>query len=350
MTAALAAAAPAYAELHCLSNFTFLRGASHPHELVSQAIALGYRALALTDECSVAGVVRAHVAAKERPLKLIIGAEFRLTCQMKFAALAINRAGYGQLCRLITRGRRAAAKGEYSLSRADLEAAALSDCFILWLPARVAAAEQAQWLAARFQPRLRFAVELLREGGDAARLRELTRLGAQHQVPLVACGDVHMHVRARRPLQDALTAIRAGVPVAEAGARLYPNAERYLREPERLGKLYPPELLAASVAVAEACHFSLDELRYEYPRELVPAGHTATSYLRELTESGARWRWPDGVPASERRAIEHELELIAELHYEPYFLTVQDIVAWARRRRSCARGAARRPTRACATA
>jgi error-prone DNA polymerase len=333
VNAGAAAGAPAYAELHCLSNFTFLRGASHPHELVQQAIALGYRALALTDECSVAGVVRAHMAAKDRPLKLIIGAEFRLSCTLKFAALAINRQGYAQLCRLITRGRRAAAKGEYTLSRADLATAALADCFILWLPGRVASPEQAQWLAARFPPaRLRFAAELLREGGDAARLRELTRLAAQHQVPLVASGDVHMHVRARRPLQDALTAIRCAVPVAEAGARLYPNAERYLREPQRLGRLYPPELLAASVALADACHFSLDELRYEYPRELVPQGHTAASYLRKLTEAGARWRWPQGVPASERRAIEHELGLIADLSYEPYFLTVHDIVAWARSR------------------
>ncbi len=337
-TGAAAGAAPAYAELHCLSNFTFLRGASHPHELVQQALALGYRALALTDECSVAGVVRAHMAAKDRSLKLIIGAEFRLTCALKFAALAINRRGYAQLCRLITRGRRAAQKGEYTLSRADLEAAALTDCFILWLPGVSAAPEEAQWLAARFPQRLRFAVELLRAGGDAARLRALTRLGEQHQVPLVACGDVHMHLRTRRPLQDALTAIRLGVPVAEAGARLYPNGERYLREPQRLARLYPPQLLKESVELATACHFSLDELRYEYPRELVPQGHTATSYLRELTEAGARWRWPDGVPASERRAIEHELALIAELQYEPYFLTVQDIVAWARSRQILCQG------------
>ncbi|HEY2808389.1 MAG TPA: error-prone DNA polymerase [Steroidobacteraceae bacterium] len=329
---AAAAAAPAYAELHCLSNFTFLRGASHPHELVHQAVALGYRALALTDECSVAGVVRAHMAAREQPLKLLIGAEFRLTCGLKFAALAINRQGYAQLCRLITRARRAAVKGEYRLSRADLGDAALSECFILWLPGRVVQAEEAQWLVARFGQRLRLAAELLREGGDAARLRELTRLGAQHRVALVACGDVHMHVRARRPLQDALTAIRCGVPVAAAGARLYPNGERYLREPQRLERLYPQELLAESVRVAEACHFSLDELRYEYPRELVPPGHTAASYLRELTEAGARWRWPAGVPAGERRALEHELALIAELSYEAYFLTVHDIVAWARSR------------------
>ncbi len=327
---ALPGAVPAYAELHCLSNFTFLRGASHPHELIEQAVMLGYRALALTDECSVAGVVRAHMAAKGRPLKLIVGAEFTLTCGLKFAALAINRQGYAQLCRLITRGRRAAVKGEYLLTRPDLEAAGLTDCFILWLPDRAGSPEQAQWLAARFPGRLRFAVELLRAGADAAHLARLTRLGAQHQVPLIACGDVHMHVRARCALQDALTAIRLSVPVAQAGARLYPNGERHLREPERLAKLYPPALLAATVELADACHFSLDELRYEYPRELVPEGHTGASYLRELTEAGARWRWPDGVPQGERQAIEHELALIAELSYEPYFLTVHDIVAWAR--------------------
>jgi error-prone DNA polymerase len=331
MNAAAAAAQPAYAELHCLSNFTFLRGASHPHELVHQAIALGYSALALTDECSVAGVVRAHMAAKERPLKLIVGAEFRLECGLKFVALALNRAGYAQLCRLITRGRRQAQKGQYRLSRADFEALPLPECFILWLPDAQVRAEEARWLAGCC-PHLRFAAELLRNGDDAAHLRRIRRLGEELNVPLVASGDVHMHVRQRRPLQDALTAIRLGVPVREAGTRLYPNGERYLREPARLARLYPEELLAESVAVAEACHFSLDELRYEYPRELVPEGHSPTSYLRELTEAGARWRWSNGVPESERRAIEHELELIAELRYEPYFLTVHDIVAWARSR------------------
>ncbi|MBS0580941.1 MAG: error-prone DNA polymerase [Proteobacteria bacterium] len=331
MNAAAAAARPAYAELHCLSNFTFLRGASHPHELVHQALALGYSALALTDECSVAGVVRAHVAAKERPLQLIVGSEFRLDCGLRFAALAINRQGYAQLCRLITRGRRQAQKGQYRLSRADLEALPLPQCFILWLPGAEVRAEEAGWLAARC-PHLRFAVELLRNGDDAAHLRRIRRLGEQLRVRLVASGDVHMHVRQRRPLQDALTAIRLGVPVAEAGTRLYPNGERYLREPERLARLYPPGLLQESVQVAAACRFSLDELRYEYPRELVPEGHTPTSYLRELTEAGARWRWSEGVPESERRAIEHELALIAELKYEPYFLTVHDIVAWARSR------------------
>jgi error-prone DNA polymerase len=324
-------ALPAYAELHCVSNFTFLRGASHPHELIERADALGYGALAITDECSVAGVVRAHMAAKNRPLKLIVGAEFRLQCGTKLVALARDRRSYGGLCRLITRGRRAADKGQYSLTRADLEAVDLTGCFVLWLPPAVAAtAAELEWLAARFAADLRIAVELLRDGRDGERLTTLTALGAHYGVPLLASGDVHMHVRARAHLQDALTAIRLGVPVAQVGSRLYANGERHLRERRRLQRLYPAALLAATVELAAACHFALDELRYEYPRELVPEGETASSYLRRLTEAGARWRWPDGVPASERRAIEHELELIAELRYESYFLTVQDVVAWAR--------------------
>src|SRR5215472_8136919 len=325
-------AVPRYAELHCLSNFTFLRGASHPHELVERADALGYSALALTDECSVAGVVRAHMAARNRRLKIIVGAEFRLTCGLKLAALAIDRAGYGRLCRVITRARRAAAKGQYTLTRADLEAAAPEGCFILWLPEARIQAEEARWLAERFPGKLRIAAELLRGGEDGERLARLTSLGAGLGVPLLAGGDVHMHVRARRRLQDALTAIRLSVPITDVGSRLYPNGERYLREPERLARLYPPALLEAAAEVADGCHFSLDELRYEYPRELVPEGETASSHLRRLTYEGARWRWPGGVPESERTAIEHELALIAELGYEPYFLTVQDVVAWARSR------------------
>jgi error-prone DNA polymerase len=322
---------PAYAELHCISNFTFLRGASHPHELIEQADALGYSALAITDECSVAGVVRAHMAAKRRQLKLIIGAEFRLSCGLKFVALAIDRRGYGQLCRLITHGRRAAVKGQYTLTRDDLQALGPEQCFILWLPAARPQPDELRWLAARFAGRVRIAVELLREGEDAKRLATLTRIGAECGIGLLASGDVHMHLRGRRRLQDALTAIRLNEPIAQLGKRLYANGERYLRERARLERLYPRELLAATVEMAQRCHFSLDELRYEYPHELVPSGETPTSYLRRLTEEGARWRWPGGVPAAERTALEHELALIAELRYEPYFLTVHDVVAYARR-------------------
>ncbi|MGH8132255.1 MAG: PHP domain-containing protein, partial [Steroidobacteraceae bacterium] len=322
---------PAYAELHCLSNFTFLRGASHPHELVEQAGALGYAALAITDECSVAGAVRAHMAAKRRGIKLIIGAEFRLTCGLRFVALAIDRHGYGRLCRLITRARRAAGKGHYTLTRADVEATGPEGCFILWLPAVRPSPAELRWLVQHFPGKLRIAVELTRDGEDGARLAALEALGAQLGVPRLASGDVHMHVRARRRLQDALTAIRLRVPIAAVGSRLYPNGERYLREPARLARLYPTELLAATVELAQACSFSLDELRYEYPRELVPPGETPASYLRRLTDEGARWRWPGGVPKPERTAIEHELALIEELRYEPYFLTVHDVVAYARR-------------------
>jgi len=321
---------PAYAELHCLSNFTFLRGASHPHELIEQADALGYSALAITDECSVAGAVRAHMAARKRSLRLIIGAEFHLVCGLRLVALAIDRRGYGRLCRLITRGRRAADKGQYTLTRADLEAVDPEQCFILWLPASAPRPEELDWLATRFPGKVRIAVELLRDGADGARLAALGQLGARYGVPLIASGDVHMHVRARRRLQDALTAIRLRTPIAQLGSRLYANGERYLRERARLLRLYPRVLLAATVELAAQCQFSLDELRYEYPRELVPPGETPTSHLRALTEAGARWRWPHGVPPAESAAIEHELALIAELNYEPYFLTVHDLVAYAR--------------------
>ncbi|HEV2271680.1 MAG TPA: error-prone DNA polymerase [Steroidobacteraceae bacterium] len=329
---------PFYAELHCLTNFTFLRGASHPHELVGQAVELGYEALAITDECSVAGVVRAHVAAKGQQLKLIIGSELRLTCGLQLVVLATDRRGYGRLCRLITRGRRAAEKGEYSLTRADLEENGLERCLILWLPgvsseearSEEAHSEEARWLKERFPDRLWAAVELLRDGMDRERLGTLQRIGRDVGLPLVASGDVHMHVRARRRLQDAVTAIRHNVPIWEAGSKLYPNGERYLRERGRLAKLYPRELLEETVAIARRCTFSLEELRYEYPHELVPHGETPTSHLRKLTEAGSRWRWPQGVPPGERAAIEHELALIADLRYEPYFLTVHDIVAFAR--------------------
>jgi error-prone DNA polymerase len=331
-------APPRYAELHCISNFTFLRGASHPHELVERADALGYTALALTDECSVAGAVRAHMATRNRRLKLIVGAEFRLSCGMRLVALAIDRGGYGRLCRLITRARRAADKGQYTLTRADLEALPPQGCYLLWLPGPCIETTEVRWLAERFAGQLRIAVELLRDGADGARLAELSALGAQLGVALVASGDVHMHVRARRRLQDALTAIRLNLPVAEAGWRLYPNGERYLREPARLARLYPPQLLEAAAELADGCHFSLDELRYEYPREIVPPGETAAGYLRRLTYEGAARRWPGGIPASERSAIEHELALIGELGYEPYFLTVYDVVAFARSQRILCQG------------
>ncbi len=322
---------PDYAELHCLSNFSFLRGASHPEELVGRAVDLGYAALALTDECSVAGLVRAHVAARERSLKLIAGTELQLVDGLRLVLLARNRSAYGQLCQLITRGRRAAPKGAYRLARAALESG-LDDCLALWLPPTIPAPADARWFRQHFPDRAWLAVELLAGPDDRGRLQQLRALAAAVSLPLVAAGDVHMHRRGRRALQDALTAIRLKTRVAAAGRALFPNGERHLRSRERLAGIYPPELLAETLSIAQQIDFSLDELRYEYPDELVPAGETASSWLRRLTEAGAARRWPGGMPAKVRRLVEHELELIRELRYAPYFLTVHDIVSFARRR------------------
>ncbi len=341
---------PEYAELHCLSNFSFLRGASHAEELVVQAKLLGYAALAITDECSLAGVVRAHSAVRKvGGVKLLIGAEFALACGLRFVAIARNRSGYARLSRLITRGRRAAEKGSYALTRADVEefigdSAAPREhevvregTLVLWLPplsvdeTGAVAGEQGEWMARTFAGRAWIAVELTRDGCDRERLAHCRELGAVLDLPLTAAGEVHMHVRERRRLQDALTAVRHGVTVAEAGTRLHPNGERHLRDRARLARLYPPELLAETVKIAALATFSLDELRYEYPRELVPDGETAASHLRTLTEAGARKRWPTGIPQKMRAQIDYELKLINDLAYESYFLTVHDIVNEARR-------------------
>jgi error-prone DNA polymerase len=328
---------PDYAELHCLSNFSFLRGASHAEELVTQAKELGYTALAITDECSLAGVVRAHTAVKKigGGIKLLIGAEFVLDCGLRLVVIARSRPGYARLSRLITRGRRKAEKGSYSVSRADVEEFLAQDTegtLALWLPATQADAdEQGAWIARVFAGRAWIAVELLRDGRDREHLGACRRLGARHALPLAAAGDVHMHVRERRALQDALTAVRHGVSVAEAGTRLFPNGERHLRERQRLAKLFPAELLAETVKIAALANFSLDELRYEYPRELVPEGETPGSHLRKLAQAGARRRWPAGIPEAMQAKIDYELALIGDLKYESYFLTVHDIVSEARR-------------------
>ncbi len=321
----------AYAELHCLSNFTFLRGASHPEELVERAHVLGYRALAITDECSLSGVVRAHQKAVELGLQLIIGTEVRLGDGPRLVLLACNRAGYAQLCRLITRGRRHADKGDYRLQRADLEGR-LPDCLALLPLGLDEADESLVWLGRTFAGRAWLAVELLRDGQDAERLRLSEQLAGSYRLPRLASGDVHMHVRGRRALQDLLTAIRLNTPVADLGHARLPNGERHLRTPDDLACLYPPALLAETLAVAGRCSFSLDELRYEYPNDVTPAGLTPCAYLRRLTEQGIRRRWPDGCPGRVRAQVEHELALIAELEYEAYFLTVWDIVRYARER------------------
>jgi len=321
-----------FAELHCLSNFSFLRGASHPEELVAQAARLGYRALALTDECSLAGVVRAHLGAKKHAIRLIIGSEFTLEDGLKLVLLATDRQSYGNLSALITVGRRQAEKGRYRLNRDDLEAHFPRGCLALWLPGEPIEESDGRWLKERFDADLWLGFGRFLSGRDQERMKAAEAMGQRLRIPLVACNDVHLHHPSRRALQDTLTAIRLGTPLSQLGYALFPNGERHLRPLPRLAKLYPPEWIEESWRIAERCRFFLDELRYEYPRELVPEGHTPTSWLRRLAEEGLLKRWPNGAPDKVKKQIAHELGLIAELAYEPYFLTVHDIVRYARER------------------
>lgn len=337
---------PAYAELHCLSNFSFLRAASFPEEMVERAIELGYHALALTDECSMAGVVRAHVAKKaagERAgnFMLIIGSEFTCLHKEHLVLLARNRRGYGQICALITESRRYAGKGEYALELRQVLEAPLSDTLVLWVPPQdvdnYPAFEQASvktllQLSTVFAQRLWIAGELFLLAGDDAKKIALQRLSALTGVPLCAAGGVQMHVPQRRILRDTITAVRLGKPIAELGFDLPANGQQYLRSRQLLARIYPSEWLAQTVLIADQCRFSLDELRYEYPRELVPASHSPASWLNKLTQEGMQLRWPAGAPESVQQLVSKELKLISELAYEHFFLTVHDIVVFARSR------------------
>lgn len=324
-----APALPAYAELHCLSAFSFQRGASRAKELFERAQAAGYHALAITDECTMAGIVRALEASREFGVPLIVGSEIQLDDGPKVVFLAADLAGYTTLCRWITVARRRAPKGRYELRREDVVDPP-PGLLALWVPGYPPDEAEGAWLSGLFPDRLWVAVELHREATDALRMEELRGVGARLGVPLVAAGDVHMHVRRRRALQDVLTAVRHRTTVAQAGWRLFQNGERHLRSRQALSAIYPADLLAETLRIAERCTFSLEELRYTYPHELVPAGHTAATWLRHLVEDGIRWRWPDGLDARTRDLIEHELALIEELNYPSYFLTVADIVRFAR--------------------
>jgi error-prone DNA polymerase len=338
---------PPYAELFCFSNFTFLRGASHAEELAERAAQLGYAGLAITDECSLAGVVRAHVAAKEAKLPLVIGSYFRLVNADRSPAfglilLARNREGYGNLSELITLARTRAPKGEYLLTPQDLSRPdgknahlrGMPDCLAILVPDFPASEDaldrQLEWLVQTFTGRAWCGLILHQRAMDDIHRGAVGYVADRHGVPVVALGHVVMHVRSRKPLQDTMTAIRVGKPVHECGYDLTPNAEQHLRSRLRLANLYPEYALSETINIIARCAFSLDELRYEYPDELVPPGFTPAAYLRQETYMGAQRRFPSGIPHNVQEQIEHELELIADLQYEPYFLTVYDIVRFAR--------------------
>jgi len=432
---ALLPSLPDYVELHCISNFTFLAGASHPQELIARAFQLGYSGMALTDECSVAGTARAHhaikvlredmweaVARSARRLaagqaageaddgemgdivafveeadeardaedggeggdeieddgaaadfgddpdaavrrhamletlavaadafNLIIGSRFTLTADPgsqlpppRLVLLAQNREGFGNLCEFITLGRRRADKGNYVLYPSDLadpqpdvqHLRGMPDCQVILLPDYCADAEvlraQARWCREVFGDRVSMALELLQGHAEALHRTRLQDVSRQTGVPLVAAGAVTMHVRSRKPLSDVLTAIRLGTPLPQCGMALAPNAEAHLRMRQVLSRLYPREALARTLHIAGQCSFSLDALRYEYPEELVPDGLTPIAYLRQEVKRGMAERFPHGMEPEWEKQLEDELALIEEKQYEPFFLTVHDIVRFAR--------------------
>ncbi len=388
---------PPYAELHCRSNFSFLTGASHPEELLARAAQLGYEALALTDECSVAGVVRAHeelkrqreqaVASGMPAIRLLLGTHLDISPMepegplhaealappgpgllpegsggatpgldadgvpppaavrahgLRVVVLAHNRSGWGQLCELITRARARAPKGQYRARPQDLlHHQALDHCTVLLIPRRedpwAVLLAQARWCAQAFGHRAAIAIERLLWADDSRLLEGVQAVVnqlAMEGLPLTiaAAGDVLMHRRSRKPVQDTLTAIRLRRPLSQCGTALARNAEQHLRSRLQLAQLYRPAWLQATVEIARRCTFSLDELRYEYPAELVPEGLTPIQHLRALVAHGARERHPNGIPASVQAQLEREFELIEALRYEPFFLTVHDVVRFARHR------------------
>jgi len=371
---------PDYAELHCRSNFSFLQAASHPGELVRTAAELGYRSLAITDESTLAGIVRAHGAIKElaaggNGLRLVVGATLGplvaadddRTGGLRDAAglvvWAADRRGYANLCRLLTRGHGvdpvsgsvvatasgAVTGGGIACRITATDVASHAEGLLAGVPLAILheACEAARHRAGTrgaidvlgqwkdiFGERLCCLAEVACEGDDAARLSWYGTVARRAGVPVVAAGDVRCHVRGRLPLLHALTAVRHGKSIEEIRGRLVANGERHLHDRRRIADRFAPlpGAVARSVEWASRCTFTLDELRYEYPESVVPPGRTPQEHLARMVWKGARQRYPDGVPQKVRALVDHELALVSELGYEAYFLTVFDIVRFARRR------------------
>jgi len=322
----------AYAELFCQSNFSFLTGASHPEELVMQADFLRYDAIAITDECSLAGVVRAHTAIKQHQLGIrqIVGSVFTLHDECRFVLLCPDREAYTELCRIITNARRRSEKGHYQLSEWDVMSA--RHCLLVWLPGHHQRdTHWGHWLTQHHSGRLWIGVQRHLGPQDQAYLSHCRQLAQQLTLPLTACGGVLMHSATRLPLQHVLTAVAHSRPLEKVQVHLLSNTERALRSQNKLSKLFPAEWLAESVQIARRCQFQLSELHYHYPSELVPQDTTPIAYLRQLVARGKTLRFPDGVPQDIDDLIEKELTLIDELNLPYYFLTIHDIVMFAKR-------------------
>ncbi len=324
-----------YSELYCQSTFSFLQAASQPEELVQQAAFLGYHSLALTDECSVAGVVRAHHHIKQHnlSLRLIVGSLFNLSDQgLSVILLSPDSTGYTELCRIITNARRRADKGKYVLSEWDLMSS--KHCLCIWLPSGNPQQDNhwSTWLKQHFSGRLWLGWQRYLQSGEHIYHAHCKTLSTQYELATVACGGALMHSAERLPLHHVLTAIREGKTVDSCGFSLLPNHERALRSRDKLSRLFSEDMLLETQVIAQLCQFSLDSLSYTYPKELVPSTHTPMSYLRQLVEEGIRQRFPEGVSQDVQATIDKELRLIDEMNYAAFFLTIHDIVCFAKSR------------------
>ncbi|MFA6043747.1 MAG: PHP domain-containing protein, partial [Phycisphaerales bacterium] len=326
-----------YVELDVRSNFSFLTGASYPDELVEAAATLGHSAIAIADTHSLAGIVRAHVAAKRRGVQLIVGTRVYPTDAPGMALLLYptDRPAYARLCRLLTLGKRRALKGHCTLTLADIREANEGLLALVVPPPNLdpACAATLSHLRDWFdEDRLSLSLARTYQQTDEQRARDIVALARHTRVPVVATNAVHYHVPERRPLQDILTCIRHRCTIEAAGWRLFANAERYLKPAEEMQRLFrhQPGAITRTLEIAARTQgFNLDQLRYEYPDEIVPTGTTPIGHLTSLTWAGAARRYPQGVPASVAAQIRHELTLIEDLRYAPYFLTVHEIVEFA---------------------
>lgn len=328
-----------YAQLFTTTKFTFLTGASHPAEYVYCAHELGYDALAITDECSLAGIVKAFMAAEEMNFKLIIGSRFKLSNGMDLIAIAPSRIAYAELSGFITLARGRAEKGSYEAHFEDLRFR-LRNCLVIWVvkPTQAISNDVVDELSKAFDSRLWIGINHQLHSGEHEDFERWLRLSLDKHIPLVACGEALMHCDSRKPLQDIVSAIRHSTPLHEMGTRLELNGEAYLKSLHQLAKLYPRELLDETSVIADRCHFSMNELRYQYPRELVPTDLTPIQHLRNLVIEGKHQRWPEAIPDFVEELLEKELQLIEELEYEYYFLTVHDIVRFARSQKILCQG------------
>ncbi|HEY0680609.1 MAG TPA: PHP domain-containing protein, partial [Chitinophagaceae bacterium] len=329
-----------YTELQVTTNFSFLRGASHPEELVDQAADLGYKEIAITDRNSFAGLVRAHVAAKKKGIRIIPGCRLDLLDGPSLLAYPTNCKAYSLLSNLITNGNLRAEKGDCKLYTADvflhsngikfivLPPDVLNDQFDFDAPFKKALQDYRY----AFGDNLYIAASRYYLGDDAKFLYRLSQLSSSFRIPMIATNDVHYHHPDRRELQDILTCIREKCTIHTAGYKLHPNAERYLKpanEMERLFRQYP-QAIHRTQEIVDACTFSLDSLKYEYPEEITSEGRTPQEELTFLAWEGARQHFGECIPEKTINAINHELAFIEQMNYAAYFLTVYDIVRYAR--------------------